>query len=572
MGAAMPDSVAAPAGDVHECGQCGAHIQFRDLDCSTDLDGMMARLRSSTSRNFVVDFSDEASHAAFDLDATSMAQLLALKRPDTSVVRWINVWSPYHQQSLLHLLATRYDFSPRLLGLMCSDPCVRPPLATTSRSERVTGKARASRRATQSTLLEVEKGSDELNDLASVCSGDSVARGNLYRIVDDVWHYTSVDFGRSYVCIGYNSLYGTKPIGGLSDHEPLPHCTRVWTWLVLCEDNTIITVNEDPFPYAGGKLDVQQYKVLHETRRNLIHVFRSLSRVNEASRMANRPLTVLPLRTRLGSTPEETAHRESDAPALLFYYLFENLHNSYMLVTRKASRYGVELDDVRSQMFEQPRLCHIDRLDTIGKELSVLKRHYQGYNRIVDRLLEPQSPTAASLQNSHIVSTESQVSLDTVRPFVTEGESALGVPLSSAAQVRFRRLKDSIDLYALSEVDAYLARKESLIALNFNLIAMRESLAMERLTKVALLITKATVLFLPVSYMSSYFSVNLGNEQYTVKQYWISFAVVLACSWTVLFVFGVFSGSLQTTEVFAELWSGLYKAWTSLAMRDRRRR
>merc|ERR1711933_463585 len=48
--------------------------------------------------------------------------------------------------------------------------------------------------------------------------------------------------------------------------------------------------------------------------------------------------------------------------------------------------------------------------------------------------------------------------------------------------------------------------------MNFNLIAMKESVDMERLTRVTLLLTKATILFLPVSLMSAYFSRFDGGE------------------------------------------------------------
>ena len=79
--------------------------------------------------------------------------------------------------------------------------------------------------------------------------------------------------------------------------------------------------------------------------------------------------------------------------------------------------------------------------------------------------LEPQTASAASLHNSQVVTSSSQASLDTVRPVVTEKQSLLGVSLSSAARVRFKRLRDVIDLYALSEVEEYINQKESLVAM-----------------------------------------------------------------------------------------------------------
>jgi len=92
---------------------------------------------------------------------------------------------------------------------------------------------------------------------------------------------------------------------------------------------------------------------------------------------------------------------------------------------------------------------------------------------------------------------------------------------------------------------------------------------MERLTRVTLLLTKATILFLPVSLMSAYFSVDLANVQYTLHEYWISFAVIFFLSWIALFVFGVFSGSVQTAAFFQTLWraASAVKRWSGEYLR-----
>lgn len=213
-------------------------------------------------------------------------------------------------------------------------------------------------------------------------------------------------------------------------------------------------------------------------------------------------------------------------------YLFENFKNSYTMVTRKGNRYGVELANLRKSMVEQPTLKHVDRLDRIGNELGVLRRHYDAYLRIIDRLLEPQEHTLASLQNSQVAGFDDSGSTATVRPprndesLLREDESTSGVSLSWAALVRFRRLRDLIDLYALKEVEEYMKQKESLLAMassvfipisldymyvdvmtheadagwqNLSLVAYQQALHVERLTRAALLLTKATILFLPVS-------------------------------------------------------------------------
>ena len=541
----------------------GPEIQhtFRNLDDIATLDFSMTAVQSSSTYNFVVDFSDFASWVSFDLSTPSVAALLARDRPEALNTRWINIWYPSQHRRLLELLAKRYDFSPRLLALMCSDPTQ----ATKSQSNTETQEKRHRLPWHAShAKSDLEKGPDELSKHTSISSHESVTGHNLYRIINDLWHYSSIDFGRNYVCIGHNSLYGTRHGGEQPGEGPLPHCTRVWTWLVLCEDKTVISINEDPFPFAEGRLDPLQQRILYETRRNLVTVFRSLSMAQqEPPQTGPLPTTLLPLRARLGDTPEETAHRQTDVPGLLFYYLFENWHNSYTLIPRIESRYGMELKKLRAEMFELPKLCHIDRLDNIGKELGVLKRHYQSYNRIIERLLEPVTTTTASLQNSRVMSAASETSLDTVRPLITEKESMLGVALSSPARARFKRLRDDIELYALNEVEEYIKQKDSLVTMNFNLIAIKESLDVERLTRITLLLTKVTIIFLPVSLMTAYFSVNLVNAVYTVKEYWISFAVIMFLSWAMLFVFGVFSGSVQTITFWRELRKGLKRAWRS---------
>lgn len=455
---------------------------FQDLDDPVVLEaGLHAVLNSSTT-NYVLDIAEDTAWVAFDLAAPSLGKLMDAGRPEGMNARWINIFYPDCNRPILEGIAKRYDFSPRLLAMMLSDsrqPKVSLSSASALRSLRSTRKPTWRRSApSRDSGPEVEKGlGEEMSEHSSISTHSSLAYGNIYRMADDLWHYTSVDFGRSYVCLGYNSLYGTKRAG--ADETPdvglLPQVTRVWTWLIICEDSTVISINEDPFPLNGGRWDELQNRISVEVRRNLYNVFRALSAADPIEMETQNPMTLLPIRQRLGSTLEETAHREADTPGLLFYYLFENWHNSYTLITRRESRYGVELAQLRDEMFTAPRLHHIDRLDRIAKELGVLKRHFHGYNRMIERLLEPQGATAASLQNSRLViDGRSRTSLDTVRPVavITEQESMLGVSISSAARVRFKRLKDLIDLYALSEVEEYLKQKESLVAMvKFHLLS-----------------------------------------------------------------------------------------------------
>lgn len=93
---------------------------------------------------------------------------------------------------------------------------------------------------------------------------------------------------------------------------------------------------------------------------------------------------------------------------------------------------------------------------------------------------------------------------------------------------------------------------------NFSLIAIKESRDVDRLTRVSLLITKVTILFLPVSLMTSYFSCNLADTVYTPTQYWVAFTVVLCSSFLVLLLFGVLSGTMDHS-LLRSIGSAMYR-------------
>lgn len=151
------------------------------------------------------------------------------------------------------------------------------------------------------------------------------------------------------VCLGYNSLHNVRSKrasdpddGGIDNSQDIPYGKRVWNWLLLCEDKTVISICEDPFPFSEGRLQGHDLKTLYTTRRNLVCVFRQLTKAPTPLRESS--LVMLPIRHRIGNSEEETAHRPTDAPGLLFYYLFEDWFTTYSLVTRREHGYAAELD------------------------------------------------------------------------------------------------------------------------------------------------------------------------------------------------------------------------------------
>ncbi|KAL5114679.1 hypothetical protein ACEQ8H_007412 [Pleosporales sp. CAS-2024a] len=565
---------------------------FRNFDLSHNFDALDAQTRNPRTSNFCLDFGEYDAYCAFDLDATSYAKLLASPRPPQLHTRWINMWIPYNQKDVLKVLAEHFDFTPRLLGMMRSDPT--PPRNQSLKKKKSSSSSTSTLRSRFSgpsprekeggggvSEEEEEEESIGMTELMHSTQLEIVQDLNHYQLVKDVWHWSTVDWGRRLpvpvVCLGYNSLHNirTKPREDAHNDEldrtqDLPHGKRVWNWLLLCEDKTVISVSEDPFPFTNASnLSAADLKLLYTTRRNLVNVFRQLTKA--PTPLHDAALIQLPIRQRVGHSDEETAHRTSDAPGLLFYYLFEDWGTTFNLISKREHGYAAELDRLRQEMLVKASLTHIDRLHHIGCQLSLLKRCYQSYILIIERVLKKQEATLASLKNSRVLGgAESFTSIPTIPASYTspccttasappsgggggdggailipEADSLLGVSLSSAAKVRFERLKDRISLYALSEIEESLSQKDSLVMMNFNLIAIKESLSVERLTWVTLLLAKITILFTPVTLMTGYFSIQFKDVEFGVGAYWWAFGGVFGGSLLLLVLFSAVSGTLR---------------------------
>ncbi|KAL5425674.1 hypothetical protein PMIN04_002450 [Paraphaeosphaeria minitans] len=561
---------------------------FRDFDNQRNFDLFDRQTRNPRSSNFVIDFGDDDAYCAFDLGLHPVSRLLSVPRPANLHTRWINLWVPHLQKDVLHALAKHYDFSPRLLGMMASEPLSpRSSALHSKKSSNTLGSAR-SRMSQRSKASSASKETDNLDSEESIGMTEMMHSTQLdmvrdlshYHIVNEVWHWSTVDWGRRFVCLGYNSLHDvrTKKPHDHNDEvdksRDMPLAKRVWNWLLLTEDKTVISISEDPFPFTNGNLQSCDLKTLYTTRRNLVSVFRQLTKAPTPLREVS--LIMLPIRNRIGNSEEETAHRPTDAPGLLFYYLFEDWFTTYSLVTRREHGYAAELDRLvrpkclpiiffclltlyqRREMLVCANLEHVDQLHHIGCQLSVLKRVYLAYEMIIDRVLKRQEATLASLKNSHIVSglesLASSIPFNSSGPQVPEADSLLGVSLSSAARARFERLKDRIKLYAMSEIQECIDQKDSLVMMNYNLIAIKESFSVERLTRVTLLLAKVTIVFMPVTLMTGYFSIQFAGLEFTVKSYWWAFAVVLVVSMVLLFFFSFFSGTFEG-KIITRLWS-----------------
>jgi len=91
---------------------------------------------------------------------------------------------------------------------------------------------------------------------------------------------------------------------------------------------------------------------------------------------------------------------------------------------------------------------------------------------------------------------------------------------------------------------------------------MKESQAVEKLTRITILLAKITIVFLPVSLLTAYFSTQIVDLQgtYTAKTYWISFLVVVLLSVTVLLVYGIASDTVEGKTIYQSLARTLFDA------------
>lgn len=226
-------------------------------------------------------------------------------------------------------------------------------------------------------------------------------------------------------------------------------------------------------------------------------------------------------------------------------------------------------------MQRNPRLSHISRLHRLARQLATLKRMYETKKIIIDNLLYRQEN---SLSKSHtkvadvgpappsssIIATSPATPGWVTGPLGPLGDpDILGVPLSPLAVAKFERLRDRVKLYALGEIDDCLAEKSELVSMTFNLIAMKEAEAVERLTRVAIFLTKFTFLFLPLTLITGYFSMQLNNTngKYGEKDFWGASGVFVGIMILILYTVGRSTDTLESGvmwESIKEVWLGCF--------------
>lgn len=547
----------------------GLAQKFNNIDEEVHFRDYQKHLQDAATQNFVLDFGNDDAWCAVNLDEEDFAALLNTPKPKCFGTRWINIWAPEKQKDSIRCITNQYGVSERLQAMMCTEPVkqTRPPLHAPDKS------ADSSNAKDLDTSIS-PKGKDleggyALNDIPDPEVIKEAARFKdltFAQIVDQIWHFCSVDYGPKYTCIGYNSLYTTTGVK-IENGEGLPEGKRIWSWLILCNDGTVISIQENPFPGPYIPSADERRAVLGVIRRNIGFIFAGVSKQHSAASESGSLVTVR-VRNFSDTGPDQASIKQEDGPSLLFYYIFDDWFSSYSLVARREHTYGAMLNKLRKQMLERPDVKLVNELHWAGSRLAVLKRLYESYEIIMRRILQRQrllrDEARSHRENYSLGNTFHDLEFqDLRRSTLRSGFGILGhydtpggVPLSSAAVGRFERLVDRIRLYCLSEIETCLKEKESLTFMNFNLIALKDSQAVEKLTRITVLLAKVTILFLPVSLMTAYFSTEIKDLQgvYTARTYWVSFGVIMFLSIVVLVIFGYVSDTVEGKTIYQSLW------------------
>lgn len=472
---APSDYYSSPAQDAN------LEAKFLNIDNLENYTERIKKLGIAGTKNFVTDVWSDSAWCAVDLGADEIKSLLKAQRPSRQhndrwiETRWINFWGGDLQPDAVGAVAAHYGLSPRLKGLMCaaavqSGPPTNDGAQKPSQGDR--GSSESSNEKLQDEEAAVAAASERPGGAIQTLKDMDLSEIKWGHIVNEIWHWHSVDWGQRYLCLGYNSIFtikGVKLDNGLNK----PEGKRIWTWLVLCDDGTVFSVYENPFPHMAPDVNV-----LKTVRRNVLNVFHHLSSVCNT---AGRPSTLMTVQIRDFhiSTQSFDSPPALETASKLLYYLFDDWITTYGLVAKKEHPYGSELERLRGGMFEVARVDLVDNLHKIGRRLAVLKRVYQSYDQMITRILQRQRLLRDEARKEAKGQPETRPALYPTdqepnghRPSLyhtstmllhTSEDMPLGVLLSSSAIVRFERLLDRIKLYAVSEIEECLTEKETLV-------------------------------------------------------------------------------------------------------------
>ena len=527
------------------------HANTLDLDHDAPFQTALETIGSSECKNFAVFFNIAEATSTTNLKSDSLLSWHQSHNPESGV-RWYNFWVDHDQRPLIESLAREYNVSPRLIGFLC--PAGRSNLTRSTTEIAQSNQGLVAPSQNSSDIDDIEKTVSvhaNANTVSTLDAKEILERIGVADLVENLWHFCTIDWGHRYVYIGVNTL-SSVPGARQPSSSDLPSGQRLWSSLLLCDDGTLISTCQRPQPHDNDTLTKSANKV---ARRHVSNIFRHLSRAKTAGISRSGDLTSVSIRP----DSHEGRFNATETSSLLFYYLWDDWMTTYALIARIEHPYREKLEEVRRELTTAPNVTVLETLHRIGRQLTVLKQMYQSYAQMISRLLHryriqaqnPHSPLLTRFDSNPNASqlVETYDDLDQSRSPLQSPplRTSSGIHISIAALMRFERLLDRIHLYALNEIEHCLNEKESMVFMAFNLLTLSESHTIEKLTRVTVVLAKATILFLPLSLLTAYFSIQIGNIQsiYSLRTYWLSFMVVSVLSIMFLVVYGIKTKTLE---------------------------
>jgi hypothetical protein len=155
-----------------------------------------------------------------------------------------------------------------------------------------------------------------------------------------------------------------------------------------------------------------------------------------------------------------------DDPSLIFYYLFDDWYSSFRLFMGD-NPYRAQLEQLRTTVSDRPQPDQVTTLHHIGRQLQILRRLYDSYDAILDRILEKHARRKQGMEmnysRAHTMATEMSSDMEEDADDQSVQTVQYGPVMAADAIYRFQRLKDRIRLYALDEIKSCLEEKDSLV-------------------------------------------------------------------------------------------------------------
>ncbi|TGJ88154.1 hypothetical protein E0Z10_g513 [Xylaria hypoxylon] len=557
-------------------GSLGA--KFEDFDLREVFLKAKPHTENINSQNFVVEFGPERARIAFDLDSDDMELLLRSERDVKHYpIRWINVWNPSTQSRAMKAIGDHYEFSERLVRLMYLSAQLQSPNAPRRARGRHGLTKRFQRHEDRHEDVELGAVGNPANgdfqldspvapqfqkesiELMGELDDDSM---ELYLQVKNTVNYFSTDQTQKAFCIGAHWLH-KRPVGNHEFHNKSMMPPKHWQWLTLCNDHTVLSIHEQPsFEPVPENEDEDQWKAdeLRNMRANTLDVLLQLSqegfdlyrRKPLSLNSVRRPLNKWHSRDKPSLDRHETGMSfaiagepvslADEGTSNLFYYLFEDYVAAGPLKTaeRKLEQMTNKVLESTRPMIRKKSIDIIPTLHHLSKDLRELKHLFENYKNLISKITAL-GKVDAQVRNGH-------------------AEDARRVMLTDTALSRFERLGDRLQYLMLNSIEGYLGEINALSSTYFNLTQQKDSEATARLTRSATLLAKLSVFFLPISFLTSYFSIQI-EDLYTYwhgTDYWYSFAVIASLSFLALFFF---SRLLMFASDTLDEWASRISAW-----------